>query len=464
MTNGDLLDGWKSISTFIGKSVKTIQRWERESDFPVHRVPGRQSVFAMRSEVNAWLKRQPKPEKYSEDERPGKTGRFDALFRPRRVSPLVLVLITLAIGVIAFQDLKDVKDVHSVLGPLKVRLVPYSQGSMLTVENGLGNLSLQRKWDYNWFDFAKRTPGSRLWHIVDLNGDGLDDFLLAAPEKSVPMLDIYLQNPNGRLNLERSLNFGNSIEYQGKVSRMERIESFTTADLDGDGVRELIALTHHASKYPALLMVTTLHGEPILTMEHPGWLNGIVQVRHLDRKARLYISGTNNFITTYSEPVIMCLSMDWHRRGLRFSLMRPGRHMVDTVPMGVSLTYARLGSFPPNAFMSMWERAVIRLNNLKRWRGTLLVEAGYYDTRKGTAVLPGGALMAPVRIFELAPDLSLVDAQYYDVVLEALDIHPEQEPYYSLLKSQYWNGHVWQDTACTVPCRREAPQNTVNSE
>ncbi|PJB79888.1 MAG: hypothetical protein CO090_04735, partial [Acidobacteria bacterium CG_4_9_14_3_um_filter_49_7] len=126
MPNGDLLDGWKSISTFIGKSVKTIQRWEQESDFPVHRVPGRRSVFAMKSEVNAWLKRQPEPEKYTEDERPAKTGSFDQLFRPRQVSPLVLVLITIAIGVMAFQDLKDIKNTQPVLGPLTVRLVPYS--------------------------------------------------------------------------------------------------------------------------------------------------------------------------------------------------------------------------------------------------------------------------------------------------------------------------------------------------
>ena len=456
MTNGDILDGWKSISTFVGKSVKTVQRWERESDFPIHRVPGRRSVFAMKAEVNVWLSRQTDGEEHSANGKRRDAGQVDWLFRPRRVSPVFLALIILALGVIAARKMGLRAGNTPVLGPLTVKIAPYSQGSLLTVRNGLGNLSLQRRFDYNWFDFAKRTPGSCMWHIVDLNGDGLDDFLLAAPEKSVPMIDVYLQDSKGRLNLERSLHFSDSIDYQGKVSWMGRIESFTAADLDGDGVPELIALPHHASKYPALLMVTTLQGEPILTMEHPGRLNGIVQVRHVDRKVRLYISGTNNFITKYSEPVVMRLSMDWHRRGLRFSLMRPGRHMVDTIPMGVALTYARLGSFPPNAFMSMWERAVIRLNNRKGWRGTLLVEAGYYDTRKGTAVLPGGGLMAPVRMFELAPDLSLVDAEFADIMLGPLDIHPKQEPYRSLLKPHYWNGHDWQDTVCTVPCESTA--------
>jgi len=410
----------------------------------------------MKSEVNAWLKRQPEPEKYTEDERPAKTGSFDQLFRPRQVSPLVLVLITIAIGVMAFQDLKDIKNTQPVLGPLTVRLVPYSQGSLLTVKNGLGNLPLQFRWDYNWCDFAVHTPGSCMWHVVDLNGDGLDDFLLAAPEKSVPMIDVYLQDSEGRLNLERSLNFSDSIDYQGKVARMGRIESFTTADLVGAGVPELIALPHHASKYPALLIVMTLHGERVLTMEHPGWLNGILQVRHVGSEFRLYISGTNNFITKYSEPVVMRLSMDGHRRGVRFSLLRPGRKMGDSVPDGVALTYTRMGSFPSNRFMSMWERAAIRRKNRKQWRGALLVETGFYDTRKGTRVLPGGSILIAVRAFELAPDLSLVDAEFADVMLGTLDIHPKQEPYRSLLKPHYWNGHDWQDTVCTVPCRRSA--------
>jgi len=451
MTNGDLLDGWKSISTYVGKSVKTVQRWERESDFPIHRVPGRRSVFAMKAEVKDWLSHYTNGEEHSGNGKRRDAGQLDWLFRPRRVSPVFLALIILALGVIAARNMDLRAGNTPVLGPLTVKISPYSQGSLLTVRNGLGNLSLQRRWEYNWFDFAKRTPGSCMWHVVDVNKDGLDDFLLAAPEKSVPMIDVYLQDSEGRLNLERSLNFGDSIDYQGKVSRMGRIESFTAADLDGDGVPELIALPHHASKYPALLMVTTLHGEPILTMEHPGWLNGILQVRHVGSECRLYISGTNNFITKYSEPVVMRLSMDWHRRGVRFSLLRPGRKMGDSVPDGVALTYARMGSFPPNAFMSMWERAAIRRNNRKGWRGTLLVEVGYYDTRKGTAVLPGGNTLIAVRAFELAPDLFLVDAEFTDIMLGPLDIHPKQEPYSSLLKLHYWNGHDWQDTVCTVP-------------
>lgn len=52
----DLLDGWKSIADYLGKSVRTAQRWRAEFGLPVHR-PGNQdgeSVFAFRSEIDAW--------------------------------------------------------------------------------------------------------------------------------------------------------------------------------------------------------------------------------------------------------------------------------------------------------------------------------------------------------------------------------------------------------------------------
>lgn len=239
---------------------------------------------------------------------------------------------------------------------------------------------------------------------------------------------------------------------------MGRIESFTVTDLDGDGVPEVIALPHHDSMYPTLLVVRTLRGEPILIMEHPGRLNGIVQARRRGNVFRLYVSGTNNFITKYSEPVVMRLSMDWHRRGVRFSLLRPERAMAGTVPKGVALTYARMGNFPPNGFMSPWERAAIRWKHRRQWQGDLRVEAGFYDSRKGATVLPGGSTLMAVRTFELAPDLSLVNAEFADILLGPLDIHPNQEPFRSLLKLHYWNGRDWQDTVCSVP------QDTVDSE
>jgi len=51
----DHLDGWKAVAAHLGRSVRTVQRWERERGLPVHRVAGSMdTVFAIRTEVDAW--------------------------------------------------------------------------------------------------------------------------------------------------------------------------------------------------------------------------------------------------------------------------------------------------------------------------------------------------------------------------------------------------------------------------
>jgi phage terminase Nu1 subunit (DNA packaging protein) len=51
------LNSWKEIATFLGRGVRTVQRWERELGLPVHRVRRTEHspVFAYRKEVQAWI-------------------------------------------------------------------------------------------------------------------------------------------------------------------------------------------------------------------------------------------------------------------------------------------------------------------------------------------------------------------------------------------------------------------------
>jgi len=52
----DRLDSWKAIAVYLGRGVRTVQRWEREEGLPVHRLAHekRGSVYAYRTEVDAW--------------------------------------------------------------------------------------------------------------------------------------------------------------------------------------------------------------------------------------------------------------------------------------------------------------------------------------------------------------------------------------------------------------------------
>lgn len=50
------LDSWKEIAAYLGRGVRTVQRWEREEQLPIRRLPHakRGSVYANREEVARW--------------------------------------------------------------------------------------------------------------------------------------------------------------------------------------------------------------------------------------------------------------------------------------------------------------------------------------------------------------------------------------------------------------------------
>jgi hypothetical protein len=51
------LDSWKEIAAYLGHALRTVRRWEKERALPIHRIPGagRRAVYALRSEIDAWL-------------------------------------------------------------------------------------------------------------------------------------------------------------------------------------------------------------------------------------------------------------------------------------------------------------------------------------------------------------------------------------------------------------------------
>jgi len=52
-----LLNSWKEIAAYLDRGVRTVQRWERELQLPVHRIgKGRRSpVYVLVSELNFWM-------------------------------------------------------------------------------------------------------------------------------------------------------------------------------------------------------------------------------------------------------------------------------------------------------------------------------------------------------------------------------------------------------------------------
>lgn len=59
--NAEVLNSWKEIAAYMGRGVRTVQRWEQELGLPVRRPRGkeRSAVIALKSDVDHWLNRVP---------------------------------------------------------------------------------------------------------------------------------------------------------------------------------------------------------------------------------------------------------------------------------------------------------------------------------------------------------------------------------------------------------------------
>jgi len=57
-----VLHSWKEISVYTGRGVRTIQRYETQFGFPIHRPAGspRSAVLAFSDEIDGWLAETPK--------------------------------------------------------------------------------------------------------------------------------------------------------------------------------------------------------------------------------------------------------------------------------------------------------------------------------------------------------------------------------------------------------------------
>lgn len=108
-TSDTPLDSWKEIATYVKRDVSTVQRWEKREGMPVHRHvhDKRGSVYALSSELDAWLQSRKLPlveeEKEHGAESPGEAEgdrRSSQTWRVRRwlvlagVAAVALISIT----------------------------------------------------------------------------------------------------------------------------------------------------------------------------------------------------------------------------------------------------------------------------------------------------------------------------------------------------------------------------------
>ena len=59
MAEKQILDSWKEITAYLGRSEKTCQRLEKELGLPIHRLEDspKARVFAYKDEIDRWIEK-----------------------------------------------------------------------------------------------------------------------------------------------------------------------------------------------------------------------------------------------------------------------------------------------------------------------------------------------------------------------------------------------------------------------
>lgn len=100
----DRLDSWKKIAAYLKREVSTVQRWERREGMPVHRHLHDKlgSVFAFRSELDAWWESRRLRLEPAADAEPGSVSPAQAPASRSRSTPLWIAaacVLVAALGV-----------------------------------------------------------------------------------------------------------------------------------------------------------------------------------------------------------------------------------------------------------------------------------------------------------------------------------------------------------------------------
>jgi hypothetical protein len=183
----DRIHGWKEIATYLGRGVRTVQRWEVELGLPVYRfvTKGSEVVYAKRSELDAWLNSTDRTRVAARSE----PAREPSLLR-RQVTRLDLGVAALAIAVFVVLLMGYANDSPLPLWPFgsgKAQSEPPVSGRFdhqrLQAFDALGNPAWEHTFDFPIDEGVYRTgflaDGQSPSIVVDdVNADGLPEVML----------------------------------------------------------------------------------------------------------------------------------------------------------------------------------------------------------------------------------------------------------------------------------------------
>ncbi len=292
------LNGWKEIAGYIGKSVRTAQRWEHELGLPVRRLGTgvAEIVFAFEHEIDDWQITHAGNHHLESDDEPASEPKAPPSKTRRRVIQAGIAILVILYAAFLVR-------VHF---PRKKPSGFRVEGNTLIVQNTMGREIWRHSWQMGLNADVYRNVSNRHPWFGDLFGDGKTEMLFVAYPAAVDtsaVLYCFAQDGKELWHFVPGRVVRTASE---RFDPIYGIVQFAVADTP-HGKRIIIAAQHYLY-YPSQLTVLNPGGELVGEYWHSGHFDNILAIDSgRNGNITVYATGVNN---EYRRATMVALSLD----------------------------------------------------------------------------------------------------------------------------------------------------------
>lgn len=373
----DRLDGWKEISGYLGRDVRTCQRWEKESGLPVYRIndtSDKSKVYSFKEDLDTWLK--------SKGPANNHTKSLLAKIVPRGIAAVLIIGIFSVIAAFFLSDKGQalIRRIFNSANPVSMKV----RGTSLAffdvkdrflwsvgIDNPVGLEDYYYDQERTWLKPSSLIAYRRLrCDFSDIDHDGKNEVLCSLHHSDPAKRCITLFNNSGK-EIWSHIVKNNQLYNEGKIVNNYQVKALIFNDIDGDGTEEILALWTHVKRFPSLFLIYDKKGKEIFRYAHTGILQ-FIKVAEISRNHKyIFLGGTNNLLN--GDAVLSVLDCSHLKSGVA----PPYKIPADLSPIDKLKKYIPIDPDPADQslYVRFKKNILCRINSVI-WLDVLDVSAG----------------------------------------------------------------------------------------